>query len=223
MDDGTTPVANSREGPSGSTSVVKIPIIIAQNQTIAAKPLSDLGDPIMQFIVHNFDQINAMYIAFSSKRKEITQQQIPNSLDDPLVISSGQSTFEGVASGANNMITEKYESLKDYLARFGKETLHMTDRSDGKMTGAFISGLRPGRLFLRTTRALIDVYGEETILRDGDERLTLNMKHDTASYSNHPHRESVNLINIFNLSSEDCLEDLVSNKLSGNPTLLKIV
>nr|GEV08378.1 hypothetical protein [Tanacetum cinerariifolium] len=75
-----------------------------------------------------------------------------------------------------------------------------------------------GRPFLRTARALIDVYGEEMILRDGDERLTLNMKHDTASYSNHPYRDSVNLINIFNLSSEDCLEDLVSNKKSGNPT-----
>nr|GEW38035.1 reverse transcriptase domain-containing protein [Tanacetum cinerariifolium] len=69
-----------------------------------------------------------------------------------------------------------------------------------------------GRPFLRTARALIDVHGEEMILRDGDERLTLNMKHDTASYSNHPRRESVNLINIFNLSTEDCLEDLVSNK-----------
>nr|GEZ52282.1 hypothetical protein [Tanacetum cinerariifolium]GEZ62133.1 hypothetical protein [Tanacetum cinerariifolium] len=44
------------------------------------------------------------------------------------------------------------------------------------------------------------------------------MKHDTASYSNHPYRESVNLINIFNLSSEDCLKDLVSHKQSGNPT-----
>nr|GFA65455.1 hypothetical protein [Tanacetum cinerariifolium] len=30
--------------------------------------------------------------------------------------------------------------------------------------------------------------------------------------------ESVNLINIFNLSSEDCLKDLVSHKQSGNPT-----
>nr|GFB70024.1 hypothetical protein [Tanacetum cinerariifolium] len=67
-------------------------------------------------------------------------------------------------------------------------------------------------------RALIDVHGEEMILRDGDERLTLNMKHDTANYSNHPHRESVNLINIFNLSREDCLEDLVSHMQSGNPT-----
>nr|GEZ56833.1 reverse transcriptase domain-containing protein [Tanacetum cinerariifolium] len=75
-----------------------------------------------------------------------------------------------------------------------------------------------GRPFLRTTRALIDVHGEEMILRNGDERLTLNMKHDTASYSNHPHRESVNLINIFNVPSEDCLEVSVSNKQSGNPT-----
>nr|GFC63022.1 reverse transcriptase domain-containing protein [Tanacetum cinerariifolium] len=75
-----------------------------------------------------------------------------------------------------------------------------------------------GRPFLRTARALIDVHGEEMILRDGDERLTLNMKHDTASYSNHPYRESINLINIFNLSSEDCLKDLVSHTQSGNPT-----
>nr|GEY99355.1 reverse transcriptase domain-containing protein [Tanacetum cinerariifolium] len=75
-----------------------------------------------------------------------------------------------------------------------------------------------GRPFLRTARALIDVHGKEMILRDGDERLTLNMKRDTASYSNHPHRESVNLINIFNISSEDFLEVSVSNKQSGNPT-----
>nr|GFD09442.1 hypothetical protein [Tanacetum cinerariifolium] len=38
------------------------------------------------------------------------------------------------------------------------------------------------------------------------------------SYSNHPYRESVNLINIFNLSSKNCLKYLVSNKQSGNPT-----
>nr|GEY85992.1 reverse transcriptase domain-containing protein [Tanacetum cinerariifolium] len=75
-----------------------------------------------------------------------------------------------------------------------------------------------GRPFLRTTRALIDVHGEEMILRDRDERLTLNMKHDTTSYSNHPHRDSINLINIFNLLSEDCLKDLVSHKQSGIPT-----
>nr|GEV30156.1 reverse transcriptase domain-containing protein [Tanacetum cinerariifolium] len=53
-----------------------------------------------------------------------------------------------------------------------------------------------GRPFLRTARALIDVHGEEMILYDGDERLTLNMKHDTSSYSNQPQKESINMINI---------------------------
>nr|GEZ24672.1 reverse transcriptase domain-containing protein [Tanacetum cinerariifolium] len=47
-------------------------------------------------------------------------------------------------------------------------------------------------------------------------RMTLELANP--SYSNHPHRESVDLINIFSLSSKDCLEVLVSNKQSGNPT-----
>nr|GFC36647.1 reverse transcriptase domain-containing protein [Tanacetum cinerariifolium] len=74
-----------------------------------------------------------------------------------------------------------------------------------------------GRPFLRTACALIDVHGEEMILRDGDERLTLNMRHDTSSYSNQPQKESINLINVFNDSSKDFLEDLFSNQPSGNP------
>nr|GEW19794.1 copia protein [Tanacetum cinerariifolium] len=76
-----------------------------------------------------------------------------------------------------------------------------------------------GRPFLRTARALIDVHGKEMILHDGDERLTLNMRHDTSSYSNQPQKESIKMINIFNDSSEDFLEILFArNHQSGNPT-----
>nr|GFC35099.1 hypothetical protein [Tanacetum cinerariifolium] len=60
---------------------------------------------------------------------------------------------------------------------------------------------------------------EEMILCDGDERLTLNMRHATSSYSNQPHKESNNMINIYNDSYEDYLEDLLTtNHLSGNLT-----
>nr|GFA12728.1 reverse transcriptase domain-containing protein [Tanacetum cinerariifolium] len=59
-----------------------------------------------------------------------------------------------------------------------------------------------GRPFLRTAHALIDVHGEEMILRDADERLTLNMRHDTSSYSNQPQKESINMINICNDSND---------------------
>nr|GEW97234.1 reverse transcriptase domain-containing protein [Tanacetum cinerariifolium] len=76
-----------------------------------------------------------------------------------------------------------------------------------------------GRPFLRIAHALIDVHGKEMILRDGDERLTLNIRHDTSSYSNQPQKESINMINVFNDSSEDFLKNLfLTNHQSGNPT-----
>nr|GEU83817.1 reverse transcriptase domain-containing protein [Tanacetum cinerariifolium] len=76
-----------------------------------------------------------------------------------------------------------------------------------------------GRPFLRTARALVDIYSEEMILRDDDERLTLNMRHDTSSYSSQPQKESINLINVFNNSIEDFLEDLFSNQPKGGIVL----
>ncbi|GKA65793.1 reverse transcriptase domain-containing protein, partial [Tanacetum coccineum] len=80
-----------------------------------------------------------------------------------------------------------------------------------------------GRPFLWTARALIDVHGEEMILRDCDERLILNMRHDTSSYSNKPKKESINMIDIYNVSHEAYLEDVFANEKetnhqSNNPT-----
>ncbi|GJW70883.1 hypothetical protein Tco_0127800 [Tanacetum coccineum] len=57
------------------------------------------------------------------------------------------------------------------------------------------------------------------ILRDGNERLTLNMRHDTSSYSTQPHQESINMIDVYNVSHEEILKDLfATNHPSGNPT-----
>ncbi|GJZ75844.1 reverse transcriptase domain-containing protein [Tanacetum coccineum] len=80
-----------------------------------------------------------------------------------------------------------------------------------------------GRPFLRIAHALIDVHREEMIIRDGDKRLILNMRHDTSSYSNKPKKESINMIDIYNVSHDDYLKDLfanekITNHLSGNPT-----
>nr|GEY03275.1 hypothetical protein [Tanacetum cinerariifolium] len=80
-----------------------------------------------------------------------------------------------------------------------------------------------GRPFLRTSRALIDVHGEEIILCDGDERLTLNMRHDTSSYLNQPHKESINMINIYNDSYEDYLEDFNTTSSSLHHLLKEFV
>ncbi|GJX75005.1 reverse transcriptase domain-containing protein [Tanacetum coccineum] len=78
-----------------------------------------------------------------------------------------------------------------------------------------------GRPFLRTARALIDVHGEEMILRDFNERLILNIRNDTSSFSNEPHQESINVIDVYNVSHEEIREDLfATNHPSGNPTSL---
>ncbi|GJV74701.1 reverse transcriptase domain-containing protein [Tanacetum coccineum] len=76
-----------------------------------------------------------------------------------------------------------------------------------------------GRPFFRTAHALIDVHEEEMILRDANERLILNMRNDTSSYSNKPHQESINMIDFHNFSHEEYREDLfATNHPSGNPT-----
>ncbi|GJR22521.1 hypothetical protein Tco_0971048 [Tanacetum coccineum] len=67
-----------------------------------------------------------------------------------------------------------------------------------------------GRPFIRTGRALINVHGEEMILHDGDERLILSMRYDTLSYSNKPQKETINMIDIYNVSHKDYLEDFDS-------------
>nr|GEZ47148.1 reverse transcriptase domain-containing protein [Tanacetum cinerariifolium] len=78
-----------------------------------------------------------------------------------------------------------------------------------------------GRPFLQTARALIDVHGEEMILRDGDERLTLNMRHDTSSYSNQPQKESINLINVFNNSNESDAENIYNDPFDSKGEKIK--
>ncbi|GJS29571.1 reverse transcriptase domain-containing protein [Tanacetum coccineum] len=81
-----------------------------------------------------------------------------------------------------------------------------------------------GRPFLRTARALIDVHGEEIILRDGNERLTLNMRHDTLSYSTQPHQELINMTDVYNVSYEEIFKDLfTTNHLSAITLLLHLL
>ncbi|GJY39033.1 reverse transcriptase domain-containing protein [Tanacetum coccineum] len=78
-----------------------------------------------------------------------------------------------------------------------------------------------GRPFLRTARALIDVHGEEMILRNGNERIILNMRNDTSSYLNDPHQESINMMDVYNVSHEEIHKDLfATNHPSGNPSSL---
>ncbi|GJW99902.1 reverse transcriptase domain-containing protein, partial [Tanacetum coccineum] len=77
-----------------------------------------------------------------------------------------------------------------------------------------------GRSFLRTGRALIDVYGEEITLRVDNEAITFNLD-QTTGYSS-TNDKSVNRIDIIDEVCEEYAPELLgfSNKSSdGNPTL----
>nr|GEU99636.1 reverse transcriptase domain-containing protein [Tanacetum cinerariifolium] len=171
-----------------------------------------LGDPDKFLILYGFSELKCIALADLGASINLMPLSIWKNLGLPDLIPT-RMTLEL----ANRVICTPDGIASDVFVPVGKFTFPadfvVVDYENDPRVPFIL-----GRPFLRTARALIDVHGKEMILRDGDKRLTLNMKHDTASYSNHPHRESVNLINIFNVSSEDFLEVSVSNPTSGNPT-----
>ncbi|GJT87865.1 reverse transcriptase domain-containing protein [Tanacetum coccineum] len=79
-----------------------------------------------------------------------------------------------------------------------------------------------GRPFLRTARALIDVHGEELILRDGDKQLIFHTD-TTSKYPNEHRIESIKMINFIDISCEDNFKEglqikKLSHHLSGSTT-----
>lgn len=77
-----------------------------------------------------------------------------------------------------------------------------------------------GRGFLRTGRALIDVYDEEITLRVGNEAVTFNLD-QTARYSSDYDVSSVNRIDVIDETTEEYAQEFLGftdNASSGNPT-----
>ncbi|GJW83585.1 reverse transcriptase domain-containing protein [Tanacetum coccineum] len=77
-----------------------------------------------------------------------------------------------------------------------------------------------GRSFLRTSHALIDVYGEEITLRVDNEAITFNLN-QTTRYSSSYDDVSINRIDVIDEVCEEYAPELLgfSNKsLGGNPT-----
>nr|GEU39916.1 reverse transcriptase domain-containing protein [Tanacetum cinerariifolium] len=162
--------------------------------------------------------LNENYSAVSIKK-------LPEKLKDPrkFLIPCGFSELKckALADLANRAICTPAGIARDVFVPVGKFTFpadFVIVDCESNPRVPFILG----RPFLRTARALLDVHEEEMILRDGDERLTLNIRHDTLGYSNQPQKESINMINIFNDSYEDYLEDLfATNHQKGDIVLTK--
>nr|GEW12732.1 hypothetical protein [Tanacetum cinerariifolium] len=172
-----------------------------------------LGDPGKFLIPCSFNEIKCKALADLGASINLMPLSVWKKLGLPELISTHM-TLEL----ANRAICTPAGIARDVFVPVGKfrfpaDFVIVDYKSDPKVP------LILGRPFSWTARALIDVHGLEMILHDSDERLTLNMRHDTSSYSNQPQKESINLINVFNDSSEVFLENLFStNKPSSNPT-----
>ncbi|GKC48414.1 reverse transcriptase domain-containing protein [Tanacetum coccineum] len=79
-----------------------------------------------------------------------------------------------------------------------------------------------GRPFLRTSRALIDVYGEELTLRVNDEVITFKVGH-TSRYFRNYYDETVHKVNVIDVACEEYAQEVLGfsdSSTSGNPTPL---
>ncbi|GJR01798.1 reverse transcriptase domain-containing protein [Tanacetum coccineum] len=77
-----------------------------------------------------------------------------------------------------------------------------------------------GRSFLRTGRALIDVYGEEITLRVDNEAVTFNLN-QTTRYSSTYDDTSINRIDVIDVACEEFSQEVLgfsNNSLGGSPT-----
>ncbi|GJR19647.1 reverse transcriptase domain-containing protein [Tanacetum coccineum] len=73
------------------------------------------------------------------------------------------------------------------------------------------------RSFLKTRRALIDVYAGELTLRVGNKAVTFNLD-QTSRYSSNYDDISVNRINVIDVACEEYSQEVLGFSVSGNPT-----
>nr|GEU82976.1 reverse transcriptase domain-containing protein [Tanacetum cinerariifolium] len=79
-----------------------------------------------------------------------------------------------------------------------------------------------GRSFLRTGRALIDVYGKEITLQVNDESITFNLN-QTMRYSSTYDDTLVNKVDVIDIACEEFVQDVLDfqyNPKSSSPTLV---
>ncbi|GKF07128.1 hypothetical protein Tco_0041352 [Tanacetum coccineum] len=74
-----------------------------------------------------------------------------------------------------------------------------------------------GRSFLKTGRALIDVYAGELTLRVGNKAVTFNLDL-TSRYSSNYEDISVNRIDVIDVACEEYSQEVLGFSVSGNPT-----
>ncbi|GJV26160.1 reverse transcriptase domain-containing protein [Tanacetum coccineum] len=119
---------------------------------------------------------------------------------------------------ADRSITRPKGVAEDVFVKVGK-FLFSTDFVVVNFDADLMVPLILGRPFLITSRALIDVYGEEITLRFNDETITFNLE-QTSRYSSDHYAESINHIDMIDVACDEYSQEVLvfsDSVKSGNP------
>nr|GEZ32825.1 hypothetical protein [Tanacetum cinerariifolium] len=186
--------------PSGSSywgkSLAAMQLCLASNVFVSEGAPANVSDPDPLSFA-DAPSRHPVDVAQSSPSVVAAEDPESKNASSPTKVGSSRSVYRpewGVTNGNLLDTPEACQDLVDHVAPPGYffELRYMRNEDFLRQYNVNLARQVALRPFLRTARALIDVHGEEMILRDGDEKLTLNMKQDTASYSNHPHIDSFN-------------------------------
>nr|GEW27938.1 reverse transcriptase domain-containing protein [Tanacetum cinerariifolium] len=179
------------------------------------KLLKNLGDSGKFLIPCDFSRMDVCHaLADLGASKNLVPLSIWKKFSIPKLIPT-QMTLELV----DRSITHPKGVVEDVFIKVGKfhfltDFVVMDFEADPRVP------LILGRSFLRTGRALIDVYREELTLRVNDETITFNLN-QTTIYSSTYDDLSINRIDIIDVAREEYAQEILgfsSNSLRGNPT-----
>ncbi|GJY00637.1 hypothetical protein Tco_0357655 [Tanacetum coccineum] len=128
------------------------------------------------------------------------------------------------AVGTDNMYAEDTENVLELIENIDVTTILGTLPAISDETFDYDVNPRVPlilrRPFLRTTRALIDVHGEELNLRVNNEAITFKVGH-TSRYPHNYYDETVHQVNVINVACEEYAQEVLGfsdSSTSGNPT-----
>nr|GEU58054.1 reverse transcriptase domain-containing protein [Tanacetum cinerariifolium] len=153
----------------------------------------------------------------SSSSKEVDRE--PETITDQLSLLELTST-QMILELANRSTTRPAGIAKDVFVKVGK--FHFP--TDFVVVDYVVDPRVPlilRRPFLRTIRALIDVYGKELTLCIDDEAITFKVG-QTSKYS-YNDVKSINRVDIIDVACEEYVQEVLGfsdNSKSGNPTLI---
>nr|GEX32694.1 DNA-directed DNA polymerase [Tanacetum cinerariifolium] len=197
--------------------LAKVPLNENCSAMLLKKLLEKLGDPGKFLIPCDFLGIDVCHALFDLGA---SINHIPLSIWKKLSLSELTPTRMTLEL-ADRSITRPKGVVEDVFVKVGKfyfptDFVVVDFETDPRVP------LILGRSFLRTSRALIDVYGEEITLRVNDESVTFNLN-QTMRYSSTYDDNSMNQVDVIDIACEEFIQDVLDfqyNPKSSNPTLV---